>query len=668
MKTLTLIYIILALLISVAIAFFQYFFKEKRQSKIHMFLFILKTLSLFFIGLLLINPKIKNTKITDVKPVLSLLIDNSFSVKHFKEANNIKRFVNDIEQHKELNKKFDVNFFTFGKNTQILDSLSFNKTETDIDKAIKSVNNLYKDKLGTMILFSDGNQTIGNDYEFTNSKQTISTLVIGDTTKYVDVKISQLNANKYSYIKNKFPVEVLLFYDGKTPIKTEFSITKNGKKVFSKPVSFTADKNTTTITAELTSTKKGLHYYTAGISTLKKEKNTKNNYKKFSVEVINEQTSVLILSSILHPDLGMLKRSIESNKQRKVTIKLITKSKQNIDDYQLVIFYQPTYHFKNIIAQRKSNYLLITGTKTNWNFINLQEIGIHKKAIEQTENYTASYNTNFLTFLQKDIHFNKFPPLQDKFGEVAMTTEHQPLLYQKMANVITNQPLIATLEKKAFILGEGIWRWRSQSFLENKSFEKFDTFIGSLVQYLASTKKRNRLEVKAKRLYPANSSIIISALYVDKNYNFDNRASLQITITNQDTQQKNTFPMSLVGGSYQTDVEGLSAGNYAYKVTVEGQNINTYGRFEIESYQVEEQFANANIEKLQKLVNRTGGKLFFKNEKEKLLGNLLGDKQYFTSQKLEVSQESLIHWKYLLLIIAGLLAVEWFTRKYYGKI
>ena len=43
----------------------------------------------------------------------------------------------------------------------------------------------------------------------------------------------------------------------------------------------------------------------------------------FSVEVIDEQIKVLILTSILHPDLGVLKKAIESNKQRSATISLI---------------------------------------------------------------------------------------------------------------------------------------------------------------------------------------------------------------------------------------------------------------------------------------------------------------------------------------------------------
>lgn len=667
-----LLYILLALLCSISIAAFQYFFSVKKRHKINILLFILKVLSLFFIGLLLTNPKIKNTKTENIKPVLSVLVDNSLSVKYFNEEKIVGDWLQKIRSNKRLQNKFDIDFYAFGENMQALDSLSHSEAQTDIAKAIKTVNSLEKDKLGAILLVSDGNQTIGNDYEFVRSKKKIFPVVIGDTTKYQDVKISQLNVNKYSYIKNKFPVEILLFYDGEKEVNSVFSIAQNGKKIFSKKLSFSKERNTQTITANLTSTKEGLQYYSAKISALENEKNIKNNYKNFSIEVINEQTKVLILSSILHPDLGVLKKAIESNKQRKVNVNLMLSNFFDLNDNQLVVFYQPNNYFNKFFKQRKSNYLIITGAKTDWKFLNSQQLGVQKKVINQSENYRAIYNPNFLTFLQDDINFNKFPPLKDKFGDVIFQAENQSLLYQKIAGISTKQPLLSTFEKgdqkSAILFGEGIWKWRSANYVNEQSFEQFDTFIGNLVQYLSSTKKRKRLEVNAERLYPANANISISALYLDKNYQFDNRASLQIMVTNQQTKVKKTVPMSLVNSTYKVRIEGLSAGDYHYKVSVAGQNVNAYGKFKVENYQVEEQFTNANTEKLQKLAAKTEGELFYKNQQDEVFQKLISDTNYFTIQKLTTKEESLINLKWMLLIIVSLLALEWFIRKYHGKI
>jgi hypothetical protein len=185
---------------------------------------------------------------------------------------------------------------------------------------------------------------------------------------------------------------------------------------------------------------------------------------------------------------------------------------------------------------------------------------------------------------------------------------------------------------------------------------------------LASNKKRNRLEIKAESLYTANTNVVISAFYTDENYKFDARASLEISITNLKTKKVTNFPFSVANNSYQVEIENLSSGEYNYKVVVNGQNINKHGEFKITEYQIEEQFTNANIDKLQKLAKKTGGKSYYKTEIKKLKMALIDNKTYFTTQKSIIRQQNLIDWKWILFIIISLFTAEWFIRKYYGKI
>ncbi|RBW56745.1 VWA domain-containing protein [Tenacibaculum sp. E3R01] len=618
------------------------------------------------------NPKIDIVATQNIKPKLSVLIDNSLSTRFFKEEKKVKEILNIIVNNKELNKKYQISNFSFGNSIKVLDSLSFSETSTNISEAINSVDELVKNNKKATILITDGNQTSGNDYEFLMPKDKVFPIVLGDTTQYQDVQITQLNVNKYSYIKNKFPVEAFLLYEGKGAVSSVFTLSHNGKKIYSERIKLSSENPSKTITVNLTSKEKGLQYYQASITKLKKEKNTKNNYKSFSVEVIDEQTKVLLLSSIMHPDLGAIKKAIESNKQRKVTIEVIGNKQLNLKEYQFYVFYQPNFYFRRIFEEVSSNFLVITGTKTDWNLINSLNLGVKKNAINQFENYGAIYNDSFLTFMQDDIGFEEFPPLRDKFGKLRLSNETQILLYQKLNGINLTEPLITSLEKNdvkyAFIFGEGIWKWRSASYLKDKTFENFDTFISNIAQYLASNKKRKRLEVTSKSIYPANAIIQISAFYVDRNYKFDNRASLQLKITNSKTKEVKVLPFSLTNNAYQVSVEGLLAGDYMYQVSVENQNINKYGRFKITPYQIEEQFTNANSIKLQKLAKNSNGKLVYSNQVESLISNLLSDKDYFTVQKSMTTQKSLIDWKWILVLIASLLSIEWFVRKYYGKI
>lgn len=675
MQTTTILYLILALLLSAAISCFQYFYKVKSKAKINLLLFILKTLSLFLLFILLINPNINTTALENIKPTLSILVDNSKSIAYFKEEKNVKEFIHKLNNNSSLSDKFNIENFVFSNDLQISDSLSFSGNETNIYKAIAAVNKLNNNKNAPILLLTDGNQTIGNNYEFIKSKQIIYPIVFGDTTKYIDLKINQINVNKYSYIKNKFPVEIILNYDGNETVKTKFSIFSGGKTIFSRNIQFSKKESSQIITTNLTSSKEGVHYYTAAIQKIKAEKNTINNSKNFSVEVIDQQTKVLILTAVLHPDIGAIKKAIESNKQRSVEIFKVDKFKKQLSDFNLVVMYQPNKSFKYVldeVKQTNGNLLLVTGGNTDWDFINEQPFYFTKKVLNQTENYGAVFNNSFLTFLQKDIGFNQFPPLKDKFGALFFSKEHQDVLFQNINGLQTQQPLITILEqnnqKMVVIFGEGIWKWRASSYLSNNSFQDFDQFVGNIIQYVSSKKKRNRLEVFAENLYPANAIINISAYYTDKNYQFDDRASLEITLINKETKEITKLPFSLMKNSYQIAIENLSSGEYRFTVDVVGEQISKYGHLKITEYQIEEQFTRTNLEKLTKLAFKAGGKLFYKNENANLIKSLLKNKTYYTIQKPTVKEQNLIDWKWISFFILTLFAAEWFIRKYHGKI
>ena len=115
-------------------------------------------------------------------------------------------------------------------------------------------------------------------------------------------------------------------------------------------------------------------------------------------------------------------------------------------------------------------------------------------------------------------------------------------------------------------------------------------------------------------------------------------------------------------------MKNLTSGNYSYKVSVNGQNINKYGKFKITNFQIEEQFTNANSKKLLKLANKTGGKLYYKDQIDQLKTSLLENKSFYTTQKSIIKEQNLIDWKWILFIVISLFTAEWFIRKYYGKI
>ena len=669
------IWFFIAFVLSGSLGYYQYYYRVKKLTKVSFLLVIIRSLVFFLLMLVLLNPSITKESIINQKAKLSVLVDNSSSITFFKKDSLVHAILQNFKTHKKLNKRFDINYYSFGNLFQQSDSFSFDENQTDISMPLERISKIQKNASNAIVLLSDGNQTIGNDYQYTSIKDPIFPVVIGDTTKFQDVKIAQINVNRYSFINNQFPVESILQYEGTQTIKLRYSLENNGKIIFSKLINFSEKNNSHILKTFIKATKEGTNFFTSKVEYLENEKNIVNNSKNFSVEVIDKQSEILIVSSFYHPDLGALKKAIESDKQRKVTIRIVDNKNIQLNNYQLVVLYQPNNKFNIIIDQlnsNKSSFMLITGSKTDWLFLNNKSLGINKKNINQLENYSARFYNGFLNFSQKNIGFENFPPLIDYYGETTVSIPHQTLLYQSINGFSSQNPLLATAnhnnQKKVFLFGEGIWKWRSSSFLKNDSFQYFDEFIGNLVQYASNKKIRNRLDLDITSFYNANSSIQIGAFYVDENYQFDDRATILFTIKNKNSKKKQTFPFSLSGSSYQLELTSLEAGEYEYTIKVDGQNISKKGTFKVNEFLVEEQFTNANSYKLELLAQKTAGKLYFEDKYRLVIDDLTNDTRFSTIQKSKKTIDKLVNWQWLMLLIIGLLSLEWFIRKYIGKI
>jgi hypothetical protein len=677
METQTLLYIIIAGIVALLLAIFQYIYKSKKKSKLYIGLAFLRFLTIFSILLLLINPKFEQVTYYNEKPNLVIAVDNSESIAYLNQDIKAKQLLEALQSNEELNANFNIETYSFGKGLNTTDSLSFSESQSNMASIFKNFSEVYSNSVSPTLFITDGNQTYGNDYEFTTNryKQPIFPIILGDTIQYTDLKVQQLNVNKYAYLKNKFPVEVIAVYNGADDINTQLKIMSGNTTVFSENLSFSKNNSSQIITANLPANRVGVRSYKVELVATTNEKNKVNNIKNFAVEVIDQKTNVAIVSDIMHPDLGALKKSIESNEQRSVTILKPNEFISKINDFQMVILYQPNNKFNLVFQEldkQNTNRFVIAGEHTNWSFLNAIQSNYSQEITRQTENFQALLNQNYSTFIVDDLNFNSFPPLTSEFGETTFSVPIDPILYKVINGTETNEPLLSTFQinnrKEAILLGEGIWKWRAQSYLNKESFNTFDNFIGKLVQYLSSNQKRSRLTVNYESFYNGNDDVIISAQYFNQNFEFDAKGSLQIILKNTSDNTSNTYPFILKNNSYEVDLTGIDSGEYNFTVSVNNQIISKSGTLKILDYNVEQQFLNADVTKLQRLATNSKGKPYFIDNTQSLIDDLINDSRFATIQKSSKNSVSLIDFKYLLALIALSLAFEWFIRKYNGLI
>ncbi|MGB5376559.1 VWA domain-containing protein [Muriicola sp.] len=677
MQTTTVVGIILAALISFLLVFYQYFYKQKRNRNLQIPLALLRFTGVFGIFLLLLNPRFTKTTNQTVKQDLVFLLDDSFSIQSEKAEEQMLDLKDQLLENETLAERFEVHSYAFGSSLRNFDSLRFTDKTTNISKALASANSAFKGKTVVAVLASDGNQTVGEAYEFMANAVDfpVNTIVVGDTTTYTDLKINQVNLNRYAFLENKFPVEIFVSYQGEAPVKSIISIRLDGRTLFKEPLNLSGEQNSRKIVTALQATSVGLKTLEIALEPIDGERNTYNNQRRLSIEVIDEKTKIGLVSEVMHPDLGALIKAIEGNSQRSVSLIPPGVSKEELSTYNMLILYQPTSSFKGVlqyIQDAKVNTFTITGSKTDWNFLNTAQKGIERTNYNQTEEILAVINPAFGLFDLSDFNVNDFPPLEGSLGDILITKPYESILDQQIKGVVLQEPLMAVLAdetgRHAYLFGSNIWKWRIQSFRNDQNFENFDTLISKLILYLTTDQKRERLTVSSELIYGGITEKKITASFFDATYVFDANANLKIRLrgVNNDFSDERLF--LLRDNAYEADINDLPSGEYSFSVSVEGTDFAKNGRFSIEEFNLEQLFVSSDYQKLSQLALNSSGQLYFPDQTENLINDLLTDIRFVPTQKSVENVVSLIDFRILLGIIILAFTAEWFIRKYNGLI
>ena len=671
MNTSTTLLLLLSIVLAGGLSYFQYYYKAKNKSKLHLFLALLRFLVYFGILLLLINPKITSHTYEIQKTPLALVMDNSASINYLKADETARQVYQQLSTNKALQDKFEIQAYRFDSEFQTESEFDFKGTQSNIEDVAKNLKSIHKNKRFPVVLMTDGNQTMGSDYVYSfPNKTTVYPVVLGDTTTFLDLKINQINVNKYAFHKNKFPVEVFLSYSGTQNVEANFNIKQGNTSILNQNVSFGPNKKTAILNLLLPANSVGLQIYQATISSKLQEKNTYNNTKKFAVEVIDQKSEVAIISDINHPDISALKRSIEQNSQRNVT--LLKSTVSDLTKYNVLILYQPNATFKTVFDTNKNLQLptwIITGTQTDYNFLNQQQKDLVFKMSNQSEEFTATFDTNFNLFSIDNIGFESFPPLNNLFGNVTVNGATTTLLGSKIRAIDAGSPILMFNNQSpriAYLMGENIWRWRMQTNIKKESFEEFDIFTDKIIQYLATTNSRKSLVVEHESFYNSGDALIISAQYFNKNYEFDEKARLTIAVKNIETNKTKNYDLLKSNNSFSVDLEGLPAGKYSFVVKELNSNTTYSSTFELLDFDIEQQFVNPNLQQLTQLATQTNGQAFMPNQITNLIDLLKNNTDYTAVEKQITTKKPLIDNVLLLILMALFLAVEWFVRKYNG--
>jgi hypothetical protein len=647
-------------------------------------LFALRAVVVSILALLPVSPLVRTTSYQPQKPLVLIAQDNSQSIKLFgKGPASLNGSLAALKE--ELGTEYEVHEFNFDKGVKDGLSSKFDGKQTDISNALHQLNERFVNRnIGALVLATDGLYNLGTDpqYEARNIKTNIYTIALGDTVPRRDLFISNINYNKTAFLGNDFEVEILAEAYQSAGETMHLTITEDGRQVHTQNISITSAAFRKVIPVKLNADKKGISKFTISLSPVQNELSVQNNTETIYMDVLDARQKVLLLYDGPHPDISVIKQSIESNKNFEVKTSLVSDvASIKMGDYSLGILYQlsaGSYSKLQTLLQSKIPLWHIAGTQADLTALNSAQkaVKINAGRQEVQEAFALPVST-FSAFTLTDSTRNKIsklPPLTSPFGSYEAPATAAVLFKQKIGNVETNYPLLVFNDeagrKTAVLTGEGLWRWQLAEYREFGSHHALEELLSQTVQYLTANANRQRFRVyTSKNVFDEGENVLLNAELYNDALELINTPDVRVDLRSR-LGKNYSFVFTRNGQSYQLNAGALPVGEYTYHAsTANGkQTFTANGQITIKQLNLETRQSTANHGLLWVIASQSGGQMLLPSQISKLAGLIRKNENIKTVVYEDKRYSDLIDVKWVFIFIMILLTTEWFLRKREGEI
>lgn len=664
---------------SIAAAWVLYFSNSSLGLAKKIALASLRFLSSFIIATLLLSPFFNLKERITEKPILVLIQDESSSLVSNRDSSEVRSFLNSELDSKlsSLGDKYRIKKIYFDK--EIGEEATNNiGVESNLSLAIKEAKQrFYNQNIGAGLLISDGiyNRGVNPVYEGKGVSFPIYSLGMGDTSLRKDLFIQALIHNEISYLNNSFPVEVKIRARDLKGKETRLRIQDSrGKEVFKQDIKISQSNDFQNVELFISPDSIGLQKYRVSLNPLSEETETRNNYRSFNIEVLDNRKKILILGSSPHPDMAALNSALKNYEKYEVEVAL--ENAYNIDQKppDLYILHSPSAVLMDKLGKQDIPYWIIYGPKTSSGaFAKLSGIGIgREKSFENVSSYSNSAFNLFNLHEDWTDFSKKLPPIQSPFGKVGIKKKIEPLFYKRIKRIESGEPLWFFSNegerRTAVIFGQGIWTWRIYNYRQKSNFFLFDELVASTVQYLTSKTKDDRFIVDFDPIYNINSAININARLYNKSLELSNDAEVELEIKSRKGQTYN-FTLGKTAYAFKSNIGKLPKGEYNWtaKTQLGEEDFLRRGSFSIIQSDLEQLDLVARHNILRQLSAETRGKFFKQKDFDQLISTLKESNSAKAIQREETNISSLLNKKWIFFTLLILLSLEWGFRKFFGK-
>ena len=654
---------------------------------------------------LLFQPVLHLVYQSPLKPTVAVLLDNSASMR-IQDRNGVRSdSLYYILRHiplKRLSDSLNIVFYRFDKDVHRWegDSLPFDGKQTNIDYALRTVvDSLIDQNLKSIVLISDGQFNQGrNPLAFAEkSPVPIHTLAIGDSTTGKDVRITAVQAPRVTYRGQNVPVRLRLQQNLCDGEKVQIRLWQGKRLLQTRQVELAHSGFEQLVEMSFPAQKTGEFQFRVEVVPLPEEISTRNNTRYFLVRILKSRIRVLLLSGQPTFDQRLLMVALRGISGIELLVRTETRNgtfyegalqKAQIDSQDVYLFLgYPTARtperilqslFENITTRKKPLFLLLTTRTSLSRLYPLAKLlpiikgrivsgGVVNVAL------TPGGQMHAVTRLDEDparvsAYWSDLPPvtalgeyLKPRAGSQVLLTGNfeegggeVPVLLANYAREVKTLLLTVT--------DVGTWHLQLQDDPDRADF--FQMFLEHAIKWLVNREDVQKVQIKPQqRIFRTGETVILEGEVFDDFYQPVNDAEVTLKITGENFQREDVIPYQ--EGVYHYELSGLLPGTYSYTVTARrGEQVlgTRRGKFVVELLELEMQTPRANPRLMRQIAHLSGGKSLSARHFTEALQSM----RFTRRIRLHTLEWVLWHQLPWLIIVIGLLSVEWFFRKRWG--
>ena len=629
---------------------------------------LLRFLGTFLLLFLLFSPSWNAEKSFQRKPIISLFIDASESAG--KES---IPFSKDLKR--ELTEKFgddiQLNEFFFGSEVagDINDSIGFS---TRLDKVTEFIKQEAVQP-EACILISDGIANRGGSPLSNQVKSPIFSLGIGDPKMHSDALVSSISVNESVFKGNDFEVEAAIQMELLKGKKVVVDFFQKGKLQETISLIPQRDLDVQRVVFRGKGEVEGLNDLLVKVRPINtSEKNIYNNIQKTLIEVVSQKKKIALLYHTVHPDLGALRKALIGVEQFElIESKSILELPQNA--HAVIAFNIKNDAFNELKKSGLPFWLFSDATSQ----LSLETSISNRANPAKNQAVTPEVNNDFELFSLDALPF-PFKSVDCPLLKLNIPRE-KIQIFQQWNRVNTNLPLCFADDsegRKLYFVGFGIWKWRIQELKQTNESKWFDQWVRSNVDWLSNQNLKGKnieWSLNKRNWIVGLQGKFKFSLYDGASKKVEN-ANLSCTITDEVGRSQSIGLTSNLGvstGVFRPSIGGRHTIKVQLKTPIPGVTQREFTQFiDVDTVSLELQTMKANHDLLNDLSHQSEGGFYLANNKgiDSIMAQLTKRELY--KPRIEILQSRVFATDEVLLLclIVLLFGVEWFLRKWEGKI